>query len=545
MAGLYSRPVRVPKRKWFLLFVLVVYMGHALILFLSWLKQQLSEDDFYQLSYEDHDLTGAKVAVDRGNNLSYLKKNYNVSIDDGAASTQQGQPVNESMSQLVTIKIEEKRKSVASLAKSTMWTAKDNSSSSQTQEESKEALALIEPSSSYQPRITFTLSPNGTFHNTFSPLLTCDVSPDRIAFPPILYKPSLFDFTTSISTNLNLLFMGDSVGVQFAQGMDEALGVNATMELKEQKPLIQEERQVLKYEWGNHEAITISKPSKGGGGIMATYRINGFLSHRRKKDWSPNVPPNINAFGSWMPQDVDMLYNSSLWGHIKTEDKKFDAMVFRIQHGWLTLQQITKDRLEELVKVAHELFGISTIIFPTIPFSNNIATVEDFELLHEVNDMIRNFVQSYQPPSSMSGVQQLMVMDFGNLIQLLMEQNAMTVGWDIHNTTHPYWLDRTYWPAKKVHKIQIRAAMPLVCSERVEPLTVGLDCRRNMFSVDGMHYCMGSIGNRIFAATACMLACVYNEQKGDNDLRKCEERCNEQYMSFESIHDNMWNTELM
>ena len=154
--------------------------------------------------------------------------------------------------------------------------------------------------------------------------------------------------------------------------------------------------------------------------------------------------------------------------------------------------------------------------------------------------MIRNFAQSYQPPSSSQvGVQQVMVMEFGRLIQLLMEQNSLSQGLDINNTTHPFWLDRILWPEKN----GIHGIMPLMCSERKEHLTY--TCKRNMLSIDGMHYCMGSIGNRIFAVTACLLSCVYNEKEGDDKkLRSCEEKCNEQYMSLEPINDSMWNTKL-
>jgi len=49
---------------------------------------------------------------------------------------------------------------------------------------------------------------------------------DRADLPPSLGpsdKGRLFDFTTTVSTNLNILFMGDSLGHQFSQGFEAAV----------------------------------------------------------------------------------------------------------------------------------------------------------------------------------------------------------------------------------------------------------------------------------------------------------------------------------
>ena len=45
---------------------------------------------------------------------------------------------------------------------------------------------------------------------------------DRADLPPSLQSTDegkLFDFTTTVSTNLNILWMGDSLGHQFSQGI--------------------------------------------------------------------------------------------------------------------------------------------------------------------------------------------------------------------------------------------------------------------------------------------------------------------------------------
>jgi hypothetical protein len=68
-----------------------------------------------------------------------------------------------------------------------------------------------------------------------------------------------------------------------------------------------------------------------------------------------------------------------------------------------------------------------------------------------------------------------------------------------------------------------------------------------MMSIDGMHWCMESLGGRIMAATACLLQCSFiaigSSDKNDIDngnvtkmktkqaQLECEQRCNEEFMS--------------
>ena len=49
-----------------------------------------------------------------------------------------------------------------------------------------------------------------------------------------------------------------------------------------------------------------------------------------------------------------------------------------------------------------------------------------------------------------------------------------------------------------------------------------------------MHWCVETIGGRYSASIACLLGCVYNggDEKGIHDIRKCEQACNDQFMSL-------------
>jgi hypothetical protein len=83
------------------------------------------------------------------------------------------------------------------------------------------------------------------------------------------------------------------------------------------------------------------------------------------------------------------IYNTTTNDQDEGESKEskavgsFDAMVIRIPHGWMTLDQISEKALNETVHLAHELFGVSSIVFMSLPFVNNVHTMEDLRLLNE------------------------------------------------------------------------------------------------------------------------------------------------------------------
>jgi hypothetical protein len=54
---------------------------------------------------------------------------------------------------------------------------------------------------------------------------------------------------------------------------------------------------------------------------------------------------------------------------------------------------------------------------------------------------------------------------------------------------------------------------------------------------------METIGGRLFAGTSCLLACAFNNETRDGstnsetatDIRQCEQRCNDDFMSMKSV----------
>ena len=73
----------------------------------------------------------------------------------------------------------------------------------------------------------------------------------------------VLDFTTTISTDLKILIIGDSVGVQLAQAFDEMVGGKEL-----------ESRTVAWEAWRGHDGGTVVAPTRGGG-VSALWRMTG------------------------------------------------------------------------------------------------------------------------------------------------------------------------------------------------------------------------------------------------------------------------------
>jgi len=372
-----------------------------------------------------------------------------------------------------------------------------------------------------EDRITYSLHRNGSYHDYFNLYYRC---PGRKVFPPILETPGVFDFATQISLHgLKIIVMGDSVGVQFAQGLDEAVGT----------PQNSSTRHVLKNEWGTHAAIVLN--DLGNGNAVATYRLLGMLGKFGENHWRPNQPGR-RGYGGWLGKDVVDLFNHS------SRVKAFDAMVFRIPHGWISLESITEEKLEETVALAHELFGVSSVIFVNVPFSNNIQTTSDFQKMTETNDMIRKMCQEWnEEKADKTGVKVLMTIELGKLVDDLMRESAISLGYNISN--HSYWIERlTRYPSPNNP-----ASVVHVCAER--PVSPAEKCtKQNGYSLDGMHYCMPTIGGRLYADIACLLGCAYNGRMSaiftknttDTALNQCAAACNWQFMSVQPVEESMY-----
>jgi hypothetical protein len=177
------------------------------------------------------------------------------------------------------------------------------------------------------------------------------------------------DFTVTIQTNMKIISVGDSVLMQFHEVLEESVGMlwNDTFVGK---------RHVYHNAWGEHESVSVSAPVNGGG-VLAAFRMTGLLLQSGKGRKPPNEGPAPNGAGGWKPEHVQELlthqYNLSTGDTTTTTTTttvtSFDTMIFRIPHGWLSLDVITKENLQEAILLGHELFGVRTVIIHSLFFN--------------------------------------------------------------------------------------------------------------------------------------------------------------------------------
>jgi hypothetical protein len=107
-------------------------------------------------------------------------------------------------------------------------------------------------------RMNMTLRRGHLTKNSFNKIMTCELpSPlnnrTRQMHPSMNNTPGVLDFTTFLSTDLKILVMGDSVGMQISQALEEMLGA------------IPKNRKVYRYSWKISEGLHVTAPIQGGG----------------------------------------------------------------------------------------------------------------------------------------------------------------------------------------------------------------------------------------------------------------------------------------
>jgi hypothetical protein len=109
-------------------------------------------------------------------------------------------------------------------------------------------------------------------------------------------KPGILDFHTQVDTNLDILYVGSSVAMQFSQSFQDA-----TQSIKRQ--VIRYAMRNIRFEWkGMHENTHVSLTK--GGGTVAGLRTTGLLLNNNR-DKARFVAPR--AGGGWFTSDVREL----------------------------------------------------------------------------------------------------------------------------------------------------------------------------------------------------------------------------------------------
>jgi len=397
----------------------------------------------------------------------------------------------------------------------------------------------------------------------------CGDKQGKQSLPSTLQK--YFNFIASIQTDLKIIFVGDSISAQFAQAFDSAALDEAQEDSVRAKNIFRPD--------GNRPSIihicrSICSPIRGGG-VSAFWRITNLILKKNNK-WPSRC---TGFFRHWNEgQALDFLnheYNSTQFvlpsnkgvshqvnrtttdyfqksklasfkaGNVNVV-KGFDAAVFRVPHGWLQLDYIDSARLIETIETTHRILGATTIVIPTLPMSNNVKSENDWKKVTQINRMIRQVARNIT--KSEGDVQYVLVQEFGNLTNQLLMENAKNLdllslhqrdidysreGWEVDVAN--VFLQRPPITTKKwpPSYSQVCSSLP---SNRTEA------CPGVKISSDGMHWCVETFGGRFTASIACLLGCVYNVARPptDEEIRKCEQRCNDQFMSLNVVRDEMF-----
>jgi hypothetical protein len=237
----------------------------------------------------------------------------------------------------------------------------------------------------------------------------------------------VLDFTVTISTDLKLFFVGDSVMLQFAQVIDESLGGRNT-----------ETRKILWKTGGVHESGTVLAPTRGGG-LSAFWRMTGLLS-KSKMGRAPANSPG----GGWSQEQIDLFLNHSYHPVLSEEEEshphknmtrvgRFDVVLLRVMHGWMQLNEITHERIVEAIALSFELLGATTVVLMTVPFTNNVKSTEDMDKVSKINEDIREIARTWHLRMDCSDkcVQHILVIEYGMYCNQIIWSNARHLNYSV------------------------------------------------------------------------------------------------------------------
>lgn len=428
-------------------------------------------------------------------------------------------------------------------------------------------------------------------HHNFD-TLTCDNN-IRQATSSKFTKKGVFDFTVQISTSYKILYMGDSVGIQFSQSLQEVSSASTTMTTNTAGSTTSDSnRKVLRYSWGNlHEGIHIANPIRGGGAI-AGWRITGMFREDMKDEYGKM--PNYYG-GGWMNYDVKNLkralaymnmtdlknevertscaikvadtatasnetqkeQNSNEKDDEECREEDFDVVIHQFPFGWLqkpVSDKITFESIHEAVKSSRRYFGAKTVILQTIPVNNNVIDMsEELDLINSriinftktVRENPENYLTFHNDEGNEEHVDNVLVLDFGRLSLELFAHNAAALNLikirpgeideaiennSIMTLLNPLLSHRTMCCNKEYGQI-----IGFTCSRNRHSTRGSVkDCFKTRYSRDGMHWCMDEIGGRMNGGIACLLKCVDEKDKSFS-MNDCEHQCNKRFMSLNSF----------
>ena len=385
---------------------------------------------------------------------------------------------------------------------------------------------------------------------------------------PILQQNGVADFNVQMETNLNIIYLGDGVGSQFSQALQEA--ANAT------------DIQVVRYDSGGVRKIShVAKLS--GGGTIAGLQVTGWF-HEYGKNYIDGLMPHDG--GGFMETDVSEMKRLAYKWHITTAEhggsdpdaiipferfcdesegekedsdpsgtlytdcteQNFDAAVHQLSTEWIHreitlggsafLDEFTLEAIEESVQLTINQFGVKIIILQTIPIINNIRNIQELIIANQrIWKFAKRFRQQQENQKEDERVT-LLIMEVGALSTSLTLFNSIAMGTvskenasdliQMHSEASTpdgsFQFDNEEFvnaamkamedPLRKRMRVQLWSNVSKIlshsCGEYMDETaaTSSFRCKmKSMFSVDGQQWCMDSMAGRINAAGACLLQC--------------------------------------
>ena len=348
--------------------------------------------------------------------------------------------------------------------------------------------------------------------------------------PPSISGRSILNFTTTISTDLNIMFVGDSIAQQFAQGFyssvleDENVGGHVIVRAFYNGQVLDINGQYFTRS-GLHVCSSIVAPTRGGGSasyfrvleLMSKQTESGYVNCKREKTWSRQEAKRLSNYTYIYPpattknelvkRETNKNNGATTWMLSEPPDATnrssaningIDVAVVRPQHGWMKLDEITRDRVIEQVELVHEVFGARVVIITTLPLNNNVITKDDWERVIQINGIIREIAYSWTP-RSVESVQWVLVQEFANLTNQVLWHNAIHIGynaslpdfsisgWEGAGSTSDIFLHRY----KGLKDLRFEPSIPMVCAHHIDqPFTTKNEtagqCFFNRISRDGM-----------------------------------------------------------
>lgn len=300
------------------------------------------------------------------------------------------------------------------------------------------------------------------------PGYTCPIAP----LPPAVHHTAIFNFTTTVSTDLKLLFVGDSIMQQFAQNFYSSVLLHETSDTKGRRQDYiwngKDTRHVILRSFinskipkvsGLHVCSSISAPVHGGGAV-GYYRLldlpnqdgeKDYVYCKNEKGWSmadvrelvdhemkeyklgtvrPLVRSNSthdNASTTWYKSQQIIGGTANT---VSERIGKFHAIILRPPGpGWMKLHEITRARILESIQLLHKLFHVETVILSTLMFNNNVLNTQDWRDMLAINDMIRDIARTWD--GSASGVKFVLVQDLASFTNEILWMNARHLGYNV------------------------------------------------------------------------------------------------------------------